>query len=58
MKPILAHSTLTGHVWIVTSYTVHQDGTVVALVKTDVTEQFERIARLRAERADREDNPL
>jgi hypothetical protein len=41
---------MTGHVYIVTTYTVHGDGTVVAHVKVDCTEQFSRIEGKRAER--------
>jgi hypothetical protein len=49
-RPILAESGMTGHVYIVTAYTVHSDGTVVAHVKVDCTEQFSRIETKRAER--------
>jgi hypothetical protein len=48
LPPILGHSALTGRVWIVTRYTVAPDGTVIAHTKHDVTEQFDRIAELRA----------
>jgi hypothetical protein len=47
--PILGHSALTGRVWIVTRYTVTPEGAIIAHTKIDVTEQFDRIARLRAE---------
>jgi hypothetical protein len=50
MKPILAESGMTGHVYIVTAYTVTNDGTVIAHTKLDVTKQFERIEAKRAAR--------
>lgn len=49
-RPILAESGMTGHVYIVTTYTVLADGTVVAHVKVDCTEQFRRLEDKRAER--------
>jgi hypothetical protein len=50
MKPVLAESSLTGKVYVVTDYLVATDGTMTARVKHDVTKQFERLEAKRAER--------
>jgi hypothetical protein len=47
-EPMLMESPLTKRVFVVTSYKDNGDGTFTAHQKHDVTEQFDKLAELRA----------
>ena len=51
-EPMLMESPLTRRVFVVTSYRDNGDGTFTAREKYDVTEQFDTLARQRAERGE------
>jgi hypothetical protein len=47
-KPILMEHPLSKRVYIVTRYRFNGDGSFTAYTKYDITEQFDRLAKLRA----------
>jgi hypothetical protein len=47
-RPVLRHSPLTHSVYVVTDYTLRDDGTLLANRKHDVTEDFNALANDRA----------